>query len=361
MLTEALSPEMGDAIFGRRSEYESAGSVIASLEARDHMSSQFVEASTSDNSDPLPSWQDGTPKQAIRQFVERATTEGSPDEIAPEDRIAVFDNDGTLWCEKPMPIQLDFILRRLVEMTNQDPTLRNRQPWQAAFEQDYVWLNDVISKHYRGDDSALKVLAAGVLAAFAEVTVDEFETHADTYLRTASHPTLDRKYLHCSYSPMVELLDYLAAKGFSNYIVSGGGRDFMRPISQEVYGIPRDRVIGSGVALTWKDDGHSGTILRQPQTDVVDDGPAKPVQIWNRIGRRPVIAAGNSNGDLPMLQFAEHPNIPALRLLVLHDDLEREFDYVDGAEHALNVSRANGWTVVSIKNDWKAVFEPLAE
>ncbi|GAA3168640.1 hypothetical protein GCM10020255_055730 [Rhodococcus baikonurensis] len=116
------------------------------------------------------------------------TGAGSPDEIAPEDRIAVFDNDGTLWCEKPMPIQLDFILRRLVEMTAQDPTLRNRQPWQAAFEQDYAWLNDVISKHYRGDDSALKVLAAGVLAAFAEVTVDEFENHADTYLRTASHP-----------------------------------------------------------------------------------------------------------------------------------------------------------------------------
>lgn len=124
-----------------------------------------------------------------------------------------------------MPIQLDFILRRLVEMTNQDPSLRNRQPWQAAFEKDYAWLNEVISKHYRGDDSALKVLAAGVLAAFAEVTVDEFEAHADTYLRTASHPTLGREYLHCSYAPMVELLDYLAAKGFSNYIVSGGGRD----------------------------------------------------------------------------------------------------------------------------------------
>ena len=232
MVTEPLSPEMGDAIFGRRSEYESAGFVIDSLEARDHMSSQFVEVSTSDTCDPLPSWQDGPPKQAVRRFVERATTEGSPDEIAPEDRIAVFDNDGTLWCEKPMPIQLDFILRRLVEMTNQDPSLRNRQPWQAAFEKDYAWLNEVISKHYRGDDSALKVLAAGVLAAFAEVTVDEFETHADTYLRTASHPTLGREYLHCSYAPMVELLDYLAAKGFSNYIVSGGGRDFMRPISQ---------------------------------------------------------------------------------------------------------------------------------
>ncbi|WP_329409634.1 haloacid dehalogenase-like hydrolase [Nocardia vinacea] len=306
--------------------------------------------------DPLPSWRDSVSKQEVVDFVDRVTTEGGPDEVPPEDRIAVFDNDGTLWCEKPMPIQLDFVLRRLVVMAEQDEALRTRQPWQAAYTKDYGWLNDVITKHYHGDDSQLKVLAAGVLAAFAETSVEEFEAHADTFLRTARHPTLDRDYLACSYAPMVELLKYLAANGFHNYIVSGGGRDFMRPISQDVYGIPRQRVIGSGVSLAWKDDGYSGTIVREPKADVFDDGPEKPVQIWNRVGRRPLLAAGNSNGDIPMLQSSEQPNRPALRLLLLHDDPDREFDYVAGAEQALQLARNNGWTVVGIKDDWTTVF-----
>ncbi|MDI9915028.1 HAD family hydrolase [Rhodococcus sp. IEGM 1379] len=289
-------------------------------------------------------------------FVDRVTTRGGPDEVPLEDRIAVFDNDGTLWCEKPMPIQLDFILRRLVEMAEHDPQLRTRQPWQAAYTQDYAWLNDVITAHYRGDDTTLKVLAAGVLSGFAEVTVEEFEAQADTFLRSARHPTLDRSYLTCSYEPMVELLKYLRDNGFRNYMVSGGGRDFMRPISEEVYGIPRQRVIGSGVSLAWRDDGPSGNIIRKPEADVVDDGPEKPIRIWNRTGRRPLLAAGNSNGDIPMLKFSEQPNRPALRLLVLHDDPDREFDYVAGAEEALELARDNNWTMVSIKDDWTTVF-----
>jgi phosphoserine phosphatase len=303
--------------------------------------------------DPLPSWREGASKQAIRDFVQRVTNDAVP----PEERVAVFDNDGTLWCEKPMPIQLDFILRRLVVMAEQDPALRTRQPWQAAYTRDYGWLGGVITKHYHGDDRDLPVLAAGVLQAFAGVTVEEFEAQADRFLRTTRHPTLGRAYLACGYVPMVELLGHLEANGFSSYIASGGGRDFMRPISQELYGVPRQRVIGSSTSLAYQqDEGGGGRIVRKPEADVVDDGPEKPVRIWSRVGRRPLLAAGNSNGDVPMLAFAEQPGRPSLRLLVLHDDPAREFDYLVGAEQALQLASTRGWSVVSIKDDWATVF-----
>ncbi len=155
---------------------------------------------------------------------------------------------------------------------------------------------------------------------------------------------------------MVELLGYLETNGFTNYIASGGGRDFMRPISQEVYGIPRDRVIGSATALEYTSDERGGTIMRKAEADYLDDGPQKPIRIWSRTGRRPLLAAGNSNGDIPMLDFTQHPNRPSLRLLILHDDAEREFDYTSGAEQALDKADVSGWTVVSVKNDWATVF-----
>jgi hypothetical protein len=255
-----------------------------------------------------------------------------------------------------MPIQLDFILRRLVAMAEQDPALRTRQPWQAAYTRDYGWLGDVITKHYHGDDSGVQVLGAGVLQAFAGVTVEDFEVQANRFLRSAQHPTLGRAYLACGYAPMVQLLGYLDANGFDNYIASGGGRDFMRPISQELYGVPRQRVIGSSASLAYQEDGGGGTIVRKPELDVLDDGHEKPVRIWSRVGRRPLLAAGNSNGDVPMLQFAQQPDRPSLRLLVLHDDPDREFDYVAGAERALELASTNGWTVVSVKDDWTTVF-----
>jgi phosphoserine phosphatase len=305
----------------------------------------------------LASWNDGPAVAAIREFVERVTSEGSPEFVPPDERVAAFDNDGTLWCEQPMPIQLDFILRRLVAMAEQDPGLRTRQPWQAAYTRDYGWLRQVLIKHYQGDDSELPVLAAGVLQAFAGITVEDFEAQADAFLRTAQHPTLGRGYLACSYTPMVELLAYLEANGFSNYIASGGGRDFMRPISQEVYAVPRQRVIGSSISLAYEPGEGGGRIVRKPEADVLDDGPEKPVRIWSRVGRRPILAAGNSNGDIPMLSFAEQPGRPSLRLLVLHDDPEREFDYVSGAERALEEAKARSWTVVSVKRDWATVFD----
>jgi phosphoglycolate phosphatase-like HAD superfamily hydrolase len=298
----------------------------------------------------LASWRDGPAKQAILDFV--AASESVP----VEERVAVFDNDGTLWCEKPMPIQLDFILRRFVEMAQADAALRERQPWQAAVEHDYAWFATVMKEHYAGDDTNVKTLAGGVLAAYAGVSVEDFETLADTFLRSARHPTLGRGYLECSYAPMVELLDLLAAKGFANYIVSGGGRDFMRPISQHVYGIPRERVIGSATTLAYTSDENGGTITHAAAPDYIDDGPEKPIRIWSRTGRRPLLAAGNSNGDIQMLDFTRHQAKPALRLLVLHDDAEREFAYTDGAEHALERAGQQGWTVASIKDDWATVF-----
>jgi phosphoglycolate phosphatase-like HAD superfamily hydrolase len=311
---------------------------------------------TAQAGDPLPGWRAGSTRQAIQEFVQRVTGEGSPDFVPPPERVAVFDNDGTLWCEKPMPIQLDFILRRLAAMADLDPELRTRQPWQAAYTRDYGWLGQVITRHYQGDDRELPVLAAGILQAFANITVEDFEGQADAFLRSAQHPTLGRGYLACAYRPMVELLGYLEANGFANYIASGGGRDFMRPISQEVYGVPRQRVIGSSTSLAWEPGEGGGGIIRKPEADVLDDGPEKPVRIWSRVGRRPILAAGNSNGDLPMLQFAERPGRPGLRLLVLHDDPEREFDYVAGAERALEEAERRGWTAVSVKRDWATVF-----
>src|SRR3954471_1349988 len=283
----------------------------------------------------LTSWREGPAKQAIVEFVADVCGANGRAAVPLEERVAVFDNDGTLWCEKPMPIQLDFILRRLVAMAEAEPALRERQPWKAAYERDYGWLSAVMTEHYAGDETNVKVLAAGILAAHAGTSVEDFEAQAGHLLRTAQHPTLGRGYVEVAYRPMLELLAYLTADGVSNYIVSGGGRDFMRPISREVYGIPRERVIGSTAALAYTSDDDGGAITHLAEPDYLDDGPQKPIRIWSRIGRRPLLAGGNANGDRPMLEFTRHADKPFLRLLILHDDADREFSYTAGAEKAL--------------------------
>ena len=308
------------------------------------------------SNDPLPSWNDGATKQAILDFVARVTDPESPERVHPDDRVAVFDNDGTLWCEQPLPIQADFILRRLAAMAEADEALRSQQPWKAAYERDQAWLGGLMAQHYAGDDTNVRILAGGILKAYAGMSVEDFEAGAAEFLNSARHPTLDRGYLECAYAPMVELLGHLEANGFTNYIVSGGGRDFMRPISDEVYGIPRERVIGSTAALEYTSDERGGTITHKGEPDYLDDGPQKPIRIWSRIGRRPLVAGGNSNGDIQMLDFTQHPGRPSLRLLVLHDDAEREFAYTTGAERALERAADDGWTVVSVKDDWTTVF-----
>ena len=299
----------------------------------------------------LTTWNTGRTRTAIVEFVEKVRQT-----VPIEERVAVFDNDGTLWCEKPMPIQLDFLLRRLTAMATDDPTLRRRQPWKAAFERDYAWFGGALDRHYAGDDTDVRTLAGGLLAAYEDMSVEDFETRADEFLRTVTHPTLGRRYLHCAYAPMVELLGYLRENGFTNYIASGGGRDFMRPISEEIYGIPRERVIGSASALEYVGDGDGGTVRHLAKADYLDDGAEKPVRIWSRTGRRPVLAAGNSNGDMAMLDFTQARHLPHLRLLVRHDDADREFSYTSGAEEALAKAHQSGWTTVSMSTDWAQVF-----
>jgi phosphoglycolate phosphatase-like HAD superfamily hydrolase len=295
----------------------------------------------------LQSWRDGPSKSAIVDFVGRVTTEGGPDYVESQERVAVFDNDGTLWCEKPMYIQLDFLIRRFAEQAKSDPSLREKQPYKAAFDGDLKWLGEAVAKHDRGDDTDFKTLVAAVLTAHHAITVDEHRGRVEAFFADAKHPTLGRPYTSCGYRPMIELLRYLEANEFTCYIVSGGGRDFMRPITSALYGIPPERVVGSSVGLIYQD----GELTTTAQPEFLDDGPMKPVRLWSRIGRRPILAAGNSNGDIEMLEFTR-----GLRLLVLHDDADREFDYTAGAEKALEQAAKDDWTVVSMRDDWATVF-----
>lgn len=310
--------------------------------------------------EPLASWTDGAARAAIVEFVERVSSPGGDDHVPPAERVAVFDNDGTLWCEKPMPIQLDFTIRRLAEMARDDPALRERQPYKSAFEQDRHWMGAAMVKHYQGDDGDLALLKGAVERAFELISVQDYDRRVSGFFADARHPTLGHPYRACGYVPMVELLRYLEANGFTTYIASGGDRDFMRPVAEQLYGIPPERVIGSALGLTYREEGDGGELLYKAAIEFFDDGPEKPVRIWSRIGRRPLLAFGNSNGDIPMLAFAGGPDRPALRLLLLHDDADREFDDRGGAEQALERAGADGWTVVSIKDDWRVVFAGTA-
>ncbi len=303
--------------------------------------------------DLLASWHDTPTKASITSFVGRVTS--GPDAVPVEERIAVFDNDGTLWTEKPMPVELMFILQRWATMAEADPTLRDRQPWKAAIEKDYGYLASAIDKHYAGDDSDVKVLLGGVVGAFAGLEVEAYGEQAAAFVRQATHPTFKRPIHAVGFQPMVELLRYLEANGFTTLIASGGSRDFMRGFAWDVYRIPPERIVGSSNQLTYVEEG-DGSLVYAAAPDVFDDGPAKPIRIWSRLGRRPLVAGGNSNGDIPMLGFAGTQQRPALRLLVRHDDAEREADYTKGAEQALDRAQAEGWTVISIRDDWRTVF-----
>jgi len=220
-------------------------------------------------------------------------------------------------------------------------------PYKAAFEGDLKWLADAVTKHYQGDDTDFKALVAAVLTAHHQITVEEHADRVNGFFADAKHPTLGRPYTSCGYRPMIELLRYLEASRFTCYIVSGGGRDFMRPVTGQLYGIPPERVVGSSVGLIYRDT----SLFTTAQPEFLDDGPMKPVRLWSRIGRRPILAAGNSDGDIEMLEFTR-----GMRLLVLHDDADREFDYTAGAEKALEQAAKDDWTVVSMRNDWATVF-----
>jgi phosphoserine phosphatase len=289
-------------------------------------------------------------------FVESVTQ--GPGAVPVPERVAVFDNDGTLWTEKPVITQLQYLVQRWRERLQDDPDLAIRQPYTAVASGDLAWLGAAVDKHYAGDDSDLRTLIGAIVEVTEGMSVDEYSASVADFSRTAEHPTLRRPFAESVYQPMVELLRYLEANGFTCYIVSAGERDFMRPMAEDYYGIPPERVIGSAYGLTY--DEESGEVRYTADLSFFDDGPEKPVRIWSRIGRRPLFAGGNANGDMPMLEFARGAG-SGFALLVHHDDADRgDIPYDKGAETALAAADSRGWTTVSVKDDWAQVF-PAAE
>lgn len=313
----------------------------------------IAEMSTSPG--PLPSWRDGPILRRLREFVADVTDETSSSFVPVDERVAVFDNDGTLWSERPL-VQGAFVAQRLQQLVVDDPTLAGSQPWTAIAEGDTDWIDQAVARHYQGDSTDLKAFAAAALVGFSDITVEEFQSMAATYLASAVHPTLHRPFTSLGYAPMVELLGFLEAHGFTTYIVSGGGSDFIRPVTLAMYGIAPERVIGSSVGLRYAHDGANVRILRTDAIGVLNDGPEKVLQIWDRIGRRPILAGGNANGDVPMLAFTADQDRETLCVLIDHDDDQREFAYRSGAEEAVATAREMGWATVSMKDDWARVF-----
>jgi phosphoserine phosphatase len=306
--------------------------------------------------DELTSWRKTPTLQAIVEFVDAVTREGSDTWLSPAERIAVFDNDGTLWPEKPMDVQLDFALGRFAALAEATPSLRERQPYKAAWSGDGSWLQEAILKHYNGDSADVAILLHEVPAAFAGMTIEAYLEEAAAFVAESAHARFGVPYIDLAYVPMLELLRFLDANGFTIYIVSGGERDFMRAFAERMYNVPPERIIGSSLKLSFEEEEDSVRIVYRPEMNVFDDGEEKPKNIWSRIGRRPVIAGGNSNGDIAMLRFANAPGRPSLRLLVRHDDPEREYADDGGAEAALERARQRGWTVISMRSDWSRVF-----
>lgn len=306
-----------------------------------------------EESNELRSWRQGGARAAIEDFV--ASVVEGPDAVAVEERIAVFDNDGTLWAEKPMPTQLHYIVEQWRAEAELNPALAERQPYRAVVTGDLGWLGAAIDKHYSGDDADLGVILQALGGLTDGVSVESYAESVGEFFASALHPVLKRPYAQAVYQPMVELLRYLERNGFTCYIVSGGERDFMRPMTQSNYGIPPERVIGSAFGLSY--DAEKSVIRYAPSLAFFDDGPEKPVRIWSRIGRRPLFAAGNSNGDMPMLDFARRGPRTGFALLIHHDDDARgDAPYDAGAESALEAAAESEYVVVSVRDDWSTVF-----
>jgi phosphoserine phosphatase len=303
----------------------------------------------------LDLWRDGTARQSIEDFVHRVTDVASAEFVEVPSRVAVFDNDGTLWPEKPLPVELIFILDRFAALARDEPAMGERHPWKAALTGDVDWLTELAWKHCQGDDRDLQVLVNAITETFAGMPVDEYERVAKDFIHRAEHPVLRRRLFDCSYAPMVSLMRYLEAHGFSIYVASGGDRDFMRVFIEDLCGIPAGHLIGRASALRFaSDDGDSVAYLANPHA--FDDGLVKPTRIWSQIGRRPILAFGNSDGDIEMLQFAGGRLRPGLRLVLRHDDPLREFSYMAGSSHVLDTADSKGWTIVSMKDDWERIF-----
>ena len=301
--------------------------------------------------DPLPSWNNTGSKRAVVDFIETVTTAGSPGYVSPAERIAVFDNDGTLWAEQPLYFQAIYIIDRIKELAGDHPEWRDEEPFASVLKGD-------TKKALEGGEHALIEMA---MATHAGLTDEEFADSVRAWLESARHPKTGRPYHEMVYQPMLELLAYLRANGFKTFIVSGGGIDFMRVFTEEVYGIPPEQVIGSSIKTRFELRDGTPVLVRLPEINFIDDKAGKPVGIHQHIGRRPIAAFGNSDGDLQMLQWTAAGQGARLMVLVRHTDAEREYAYdrqspIGHLDKALDEAQKRGWTVVDMKHDFRRVF-----
>jgi phosphoglycolate phosphatase-like HAD superfamily hydrolase len=305
--------------------------------------------------DPLPSWNEGETKQAILDFLSAVTDPASPDFVPEAERIATFDNDGCLWAEKPVYIQLLFAIDRVKALAPDHPEWSTRQPFQAVLEDD---MEALLASGEHG-------LIELVMATHAGMTTDEFEVIVTEWLATATHSTTGRPYTEMVYQPMLEVLDYLRANGFKTFIVSGGGIEFMRPWTEAVYGIPPEQVVGSSIKTVFEVRDGEPVLVRLPEMNFIDDKEGKPVGINSHIGRRPIAAFGNSEGDFQMLEWTTAGSGARLGVFVHHTDGEREWAYdreshIGRLDRGLDEAESRGWVVISMKDDWRTIF-PLAD
>lgn len=298
---------------------------------------------------PLPSWNEGANKTAILEFVAAVTEKGGKDYVAPGGRIATFDNDGTLWVESPMYTQVVFAFARVKKLAPQHPEWKTTQPFKALLEGD---MKTVAA-------SGMKGVAKIIMASHAGMTGEEFSQEVSTWMETAKHPGLDRLYKECIYQPQLELLAYLRANGFKTFIVSGGGIQFMRPMTMKAYGIPPWQVVGSSIVSEYNEG--KSDVVRMPKIDFIDDKAGKPVGIYEHIGVRPILAFGNADADMQMIEYATGGKGRRLGLFVHHTDAEREYAYdrkshVGTLDKALDQAASKGWRIVDMKKDWKTIF-----
>ena len=306
--------------------------------------------------DPLPSWNDGATKRAITGFVKNVTTEGSPEYVRVPDRIALFDNDGTLWVEQPMYTQLAFLLGDVRKLAPQHPEWKTTEPFKFVLE------NDLAGLAAAGVPGLMELLAATQCG----MTTEAFAKTARDWIETARHPKFQRLYTQCVYQPMLELLEYLRANDFEVYIVTGGGTEFVRPWADRVYGVPPRRVVGSSLKTKFEMLDNQPVLVRTSEINLIDDGNGKPVGIHEFIGQQPIAAFGNSDGDLEMLQWTASGSGARLMLLVHHTDSEREYAYDAHSAFgklgkALDEAKARGWVIVDMKTDWKTIFPPVSQ
>jgi phosphoglycolate phosphatase-like HAD superfamily hydrolase len=310
-----------------------------------------LTATTARAADVLPSWNDGKAKQSIVDFVAKVTRDGSPDFVPVAERIATFDNDGTLWAEQPLYFQLVFALARVKALATQHPEWRDKEPFASLLKGD---LKGALTG---GEPAILQI----VMATHAGMTTEEFEKAVSDWITTAKHPKTGRFYSEMVYQPMLELLAYLRANGFKTFIVSGGGIEFMRVFSEQVYGIPPEQVIGSSGKLKFDLRDGKPVLVKLPEIDFIDDKAGKPIGIQMHIGRRPILAFGNSDGDLQMLQWTAAGAGARLMGIVRHTDADREWAYdrqssIGRLDKGLDEAQARGWTVVDMKDDWNTIF-----